>query len=71
MGDMGSAQGSAQAKNLPMNSTSQLLGALVPSASLAVVMLSAFLLIRKKFPDVYDPKRRRAKLLASDEATRR
>lgn len=71
MADIGSAQGAAQAKNMPMNSTSQLLGALVPSASLALVMLSAFLLIRKKFPDVYDPKRRRARILTSDEVTMR
>lgn len=74
MSELGSAQGTAQGREQQLqqlHSTSQLLGALVPSVSLAAVLLSLFLVLRRRLPSVYDPKRRRAQLLLSEEGQRR
>ena len=50
-------------KEVDVKSTQQLWGALVPNLVLAVVYVSAFLYFRRGFRDVYDPKRRRLRVL--------
>jgi len=44
------------------SSMNAFLGALLPNLGLAVAFLTAFLLLRPYFPDVYEPKRMRANM---------